>query len=460
MVDFRSGQKWTDLSRKLVQSFENDFSDDIIKTRQELQKFQKLTAALSGLLGMKVFWSGSIVEGSMMDPTARGFETDVMISPTNLILSRDQQREMFEYISEVHGYVRLRVTEDLALHLRDAVPKLNVRRNVDSGAVFVVSDFASGESDVISELPDNFFTRALSDTLHFDSLFTCVSPQGPACNQVVEGIAHIFEGITSPKQLLQKFAINAGNRYISKLTKQEKYGDKLMPKGENPTKQKAFDYISLSRTQPNSISLDFVFSLECTGWPEIASEYFNRDRNWPPPATLNKIRNDGFHLVYKPLDKDCADSVEWRISFSKAEAALFNSMSPPMMHCYRIFKTIYYCELTLPKVLCSYYMKTIFLWVCERLPEDVWDESNLAQVVLGLLDELVHCLVTKSCPHYFIPECNLLEHAHQDFLLDLARKVLEIRTHPDRYPKSPTKPDGEKSHQASWSNVEGDIELD
>lgn len=100
--------------------------------------------------------------------------------------------------------------------------------------------------------------------------------------------------------------------------------------------------------------------------------------------------------------------------------------------CYRIFKSIYYSELQRPKVLCSYYMKTIFLWVCEKLPMETWQEENLACLLMGLLDDLFHCLVNKECANYFIPQNNMLRHIPREFLLHHAKTVSNIRTNPKR----------------------------
>ncbi|XP_032226788.2 uncharacterized protein LOC5502609 [Nematostella vectensis] len=465
-VDIRSGQQWEELNDILTSNFESIFEFGDISKKKAVQKTFEIVPFITELItGVKILPSGSAMEGSMMDPRFRGIEADAMICPRQLIIYPTQQRDMFQYIPETPGYIRLRIPSEQKEHMLQIMEDLNkfaIHKKSDSGELFLIAKFSidSMLENIQEKIPDNILMRVLSDSLHLDRLFASGSTQGPAANISLEGFAKPLEELSKPKDLLKQLAINICDKRISKPANEDRYEDNS--NRESPSKRKCYDYMCLDNELPNALSVDCVIALECVGWPEIASGFFKRSRNWPHPITLDKIRNDCFHLVYKPLDKESADSVEWRISFSKAEAALFYSMSPPMMHCYRIFKAIFYCELTLPKVLCSYYMKTIFLWTCERLPEEVWDESCLAQVVMGLLDELVHCLVTKSCPHYFIPECNLFEHAHQDFLLDLARKVLEIRAHPDRYPKRTSKVHGGDSTQSPQSQMDTaqDIELD
>ena len=178
-------------------------------------------------------------------------------------------------------------------------------------------------------------------------------------------------------------------------------------------------------------SFDLVPAIECEGWPVKAREFIDREREWPSVALVRRIAQEGFHLVSKGSPEGNKD-MEWRISFSVAEKTLFDNLSNLQRECYQIFKSIFYCELSGPEVLKSYHIKTIFLWACERLPAEYWVEDRLAQIIMGLLDDLLHCLETKSCPHYFIPEQNQFAHAPEELLLQYSRKVGKIRSRPDR----------------------------
>ena len=66
------------------------------------------------------------------------------------------------------------------------------------------------------------------------------------------------------------------------------------------------------------------------------------------------------------------------------------------------------------KVVCTYHIKTLMLWACER-KSTVWWESNCVLVLCSkLLDTLMKWIRKKMCPHYFIPEWNLFDYTMKD----------------------------------------------
>ena len=64
--------------------------------------------------------------------------------------------------------------------------------------------------------------------------------------------------------------------------------------------------------------VDHVGSIHCAFWPNEATEWTNRVRNfnWPKPSDISSIIKFGFHLV--PVGHPHSDrkTMEWRISFS------------------------------------------------------------------------------------------------------------------------------------------------
>ncbi|XP_063410350.1 uncharacterized protein LOC134693451 [Mytilus trossulus] len=60
-------------------------------------------------------------------------------------------------------------------------------------------------------------------------------------------------------------------------------------------------------------------------------------------------------------------------------------------------------------LLCSYFIKTILLWLSEELPTSVWKPDNLIPCFMKCFKRLVYCVEYSVCPHYFIPENNLFE---------------------------------------------------
>ncbi len=213
------------------------------------------------------------------------------------------------------------------------------------------------------------------------------------------------------------------------------------------------DLRDISGTQV-TFSFDFVLALDWNEWPLCAKEWITRHRKWPDQTRVAEVINSGVYLV--PKASRCGDpELEWRISFSKAEKALFPLFPKPRgeyifpdgrkitydhllipdascrSECYRILKEIFKEHLSIPNLLySSYSLKTIMLWACEKHPEDFWESANSAICFLGLLDDLLHCLATQQLQQFCVPSVNLLSHHDDSFLFTLAKKVSLIRTKP------------------------------
>lgn len=78
----------------------------------------------------------------------------------------------------------------------------------------------------------------------------------------------------------------------------------------------------------------------------------------------------------------------------------------------------------------SYALKTILLWASEKRPPTFWNLFRLSECVLGLLDDIIHCVAKRRCPHYFVPEIDLFEHMSCDHLRDLAKCLVKMRHDP------------------------------
>jgi len=61
--------------------------------------------------------------------------------------------------------------------------------------------------------------------------------------------------------------------------------------------------------------------------------------------------------------------------------------------------------------LSNYHIKTLMLWACELKPRSWWtDDLNLIRICVELLHTLAVWLSEARCKHYFIHDCNLLDH--------------------------------------------------
>ncbi|XP_031559336.1 protein male abnormal 21-like [Actinia tenebrosa] len=441
-MDFTSSLHWSELNCIIM----DNFKDRVPKSEAEdgatfvFPFFQLATNVMSG---NRFLWSGSVAENSFVNPTLRkaGWEADVMLMSADFVISRDMQLHLFQDIPDEPGYVKVEATENIE---NDEVLVFKEITHSDGHShLYIVPDlqrFSPYDTDsLLKTSRKNILVQSIFDTFELDNLSCELQPHGPAFAHSMNGFSSVFELVARPKRTVSKFLGHLGTRVLEHFDAKPHVEKEVHQESSIKKGGQMFDYMKpqTDAVIPDiGLMMDICPAIKCEGWPHKALRFFHRTRVWPDHTILNKLLQSSFHfhLVYKPLNPLSQDSVEWRISFSQAEISLFQSMDAFRIYCYRIFKAIYYSELTLPKVLSSYHMKTIFLWACERIPSEMWVESNLAQIIMGLLDDLLHCLVTKNCPHYFIPENNLFAHVHQDFLDHLAKVVAKIRRNPERYP--------------------------
>ena len=160
---------------------------------------------------------------------------------------------------------------------------------------------------------------------------------------------------------------------------------------------------------------DQVLSLHCDFWPNEASEWCQRPRNfgWPTPLTISSIVSFGFHLVAIGHPHSETKLTEWRISFSMAERTLAWAFNHVQMQCYAVMKIIlkeFIKKKCSPKnqVLCSYFIKTFLFWKFETTDTNFWHNDNFRECIRYLIIEFVQCLHAGVLRHYFIPRFNLL----------------------------------------------------
>ena len=241
-----------------------------------------------------------------------------------------------------------------------------------------------------------------------DCCFTQTSGQ---CDQV----------FVSPTQVKKKLE--------SIFSQMEKDGPYIVKQGSV-----AFQIADISDVSRGIFFYDIVFAIKCTFWPSMASKWITRPRKWPSKEDIEAIVAVGFHLVPK-VNSVSEDPLDWRVSFSQAEVSLTNL---PLVYHYgiihwRILKSLFssYFQLEAhPKLITSFNLKTLFFYALERVKHDHWlNKEHLLKSILGIMDDLVICLATHDCPHYFIPEMNLFDYQvpHSDFYPLAAEQVLSLR---------------------------------
>ena len=164
-----------------------------------------------------------------------------------------------------------------------------------------------------------------------------------------------------------------------------------------------------------SIDVDFVPSIRLLAWPSAAQSWIFRERKyaWPSDALISEIQRNGCDLV-QVSHRDYKHVLhQWRYSFSRAEVTLIRSWTPTQQLVYHMLR--YFSKHTIicewgDKVICTYHIKTLMLWTCERKSPFWWELNCVLVLCSNLLDTLIRWIRKKICPHYFIPEWNLFDY--------------------------------------------------
>ena len=160
--------------------------------------------------------------------------------------------------------------------------------------------------------------------------------------------------------------------------------------------------------------LDNVPSIHCPFWPDSATEWRTRPRQfaWPSPSDIKSIVDFGFHLVPVGHPHSDRNMMEWRISFSVAERTLAWSFNHVQIQCYAVMKIILK-EFINPhcspdnRVLCSYFIKTFLFWKYEEVDPSFWCQENLRECIMFLVSGFRECISHRTLKHYFIQGFNL-----------------------------------------------------
>ena len=148
-------------------------------------------------------------------------------------------------------------------------------------------------------------------------------------------------------------------------------------------------------------SSDIILCIRCDGWPRCSWEWLQRDRLWPDRNLVQKISQDGFHIVPK-------SSLEgnFRLSFSNAETTLIENLTPLQHKVIRAFKAVikYHQSNWSPNIkdiICTYHLKTIAFWHVEKTTQDSWTEDNTVSHLLLLIEEFAEALKKRNLRYFY-----------------------------------------------------------
>lgn len=114
------------------------------------------------------------------------------------------------------------------------------------------------------------------------------------------------------------------------------------------------------------------------------------------------------YLHYQRGKQSAMEGDAWLLSFNDAENKLLQGSN--RKRCLSILKTLRDRNLDGPGQSCitTYHLKTLLLYECEKHPHEYeWDDYNLGDRINGILLQLISCLQSRRCPHYFLPSLDL-----------------------------------------------------
>ncbi|XP_034413056.1 transmembrane protein 102 [Cyclopterus lumpus] len=172
------------------------------------------------------------------------------------------------------------------------------------------------------------------------------------------------------------------------------------------------------------------------GWPAVAQGWLTANHFWDGKITEEEAIS-GFYLLPCCSPLGGRPDREWRLAFSRSEVQLKKCIPYPMAQAFQAARAVLSRILARPRAALSlYHLRTVLFWACDRLPATYLscpDADTPGRLLLGLLDDLAHCILGKSCPNYFLPQCNMLEHLTDSQALLVARKLAHLRSDPSEH---------------------------
>ena len=198
---------------------------------------------------------------------------------------------------------------------------------------------------------------------------------------------------------------------------------------------------------------DWVRTLVCNGpHPDMYQEFVNRPRQWPPAALISDLLKLPMLLVLVGHKLSPEFHLQARISWSHLELKLIQELPESVRQGYIACKYVFKCFLKAHRgqnetgegketknSVSSYYIKTTFLRYLEKTHPSMI--TSPFRLFLDLLHELDNYLKMGNLPHYFLPQCNLLETVEEGELRIAQQVIEEILSDPlNALLTSPTAP--------------------
>ena len=255
--------------------------------------------------------------------------------------------------------------------------------------------------------------------------------------------------------------LNESKTELKKATKKGKLASEDVPRNDNckekgkkegvdriATNKRLFEHMLGTGTEmkghsekeyKRKLGVDLVPALRSRGWPKVAREWIKRDRKWPSPEMVNRVIQEGYHLVVKPPKTNGNLHCDFRISFSHAEFLLSQEINDIQRECYRCLKKYHRAYLSKPAGVVTFHLKNLLLQTIEETGAELWTESNRVECMMRLLGNLLEALTKKDLRHFFVRAYNLfgVDYIEDPKILEVvAREVEKIIESPVEFTKN------------------------
>ncbi|XP_060593519.1 uncharacterized protein LOC132747994 [Ruditapes philippinarum] len=157
---------------------------------------------------------------------------------------------------------------------------------------------------------------------------------------------------------------------------------------------------------------DHVLAMHCNTWPQQARQWLDQqgDSQWPSAEIKQYCSRTGCLVVPVGCRGSEHEQLEWRISTSLAERCLMLNLNITQIRCYVLMKMVIksFLDPQFEDVISSYMCKTVLFHCIANSHFNIWRENNLLSCLSLCLYLLYDNIINENCPHFIIPENNLM----------------------------------------------------
>ncbi|XP_071964793.1 cyclic GMP-AMP synthase-like receptor 2 isoform X2 [Antedon mediterranea] len=174
---------------------------------------------------------------------------------------------------------------------------------------------------------------------------------------------------------------------------------------------------------------DTVHGIHCAQWPSCAKGFQRRKRaisKWPSSKVMRSIMQKGCCLVPVGHPMHHQENQLWRVSFNMAEQELLRSFNDTQVFCCFMLKMVLRYHFPEETVLCSYWCKTVMLWLVQNTERRCWIRKHFIRNLHKALYLLHRFMEHHYLPMFFLPENNLISHKDRHACLRVAKSLEDM----------------------------------